>query len=108
MALYAGNMNNQFSHAVWLVPTSSILSIVIFAVTYFAYFDITHSNKTGSYIPLIIGGLVYLIIMSLIMYYASNKQGVLLRLSSSIITSLLATFIALFIFMFLVLNTLGS
>lgn len=101
-------MNKQLNNVNLLVTASSLLSLGIFTATYFAYFNIVNSGHTGSYIPLTIGGIAFISTMTVIVYMASQQQTLRTRLAEAIGVSLIISFVALFIFMFLVLNTLGS
>ena len=91
-----------------MIPVGVVLSLLIFAATYFTYFFRHQTHAPGSYLPLAIGTIVFLSVMAWLNYRAFSSQAALVRLVKTIGVAIAETIIFQFLFYLLVLNTLGS
>ena len=80
----------------WLLLVGVVLSLGNFSGTYFAYF------------PLAIGVSSFFLLMCVIAYAAVSSQTLLGRMAKAAGLALTATAVFLLLFLFLVVNTLGS
>ncbi len=100
--------STQFSQSTWLVLAAVILSLSIFAATYFQYFMRHETGSTGSYAPLTIGVASYFVLMCALHYLGNPSSLPLSRLAKAVAIALIETFAFVFLLMLLLLNTLGS
>ena len=85
-----------------------VLSLGIFSGTYFAYLSRYETHALGSYFPLAIGVSSFFLLMSVVADRAVSSQTRLGRIAKAVGLALVATAVFLLLFLFLVLNTLGS
>jgi hypothetical protein len=92
----------------WLLLVGVVLSLGIFSGTYFAYLSRYETHAHGSNFPLAIGVSSFFLLMSVVAYFAVLSPTLLGRIAKAVGLALTATGVFLMLFLFLVLNTLGS
>ena len=95
-------------HVVPLLLTGIALSLYLFFGTYFAYLSHHGADGPGSYVPLAIGTSVFLGLMVWLHYLGSSSQVLLVRIAKAVGFAIFETVAFLFLFLVLVINTLGS
>jgi hypothetical protein len=84
------------------------MSLCIFFGTYLAYSSRHEAQAPGSYLPLAIGTAIFLGLMVCLHYLSSSSQSLLVRIVKAVGIALFETILFLLLFLFFVVNTLGS
>ena len=85
-----------------------VLSLGIFAATYYLYFSLHRANAPGSYLPIAIGPGVYFVLMYALNYLCMSTHPSWGRVARAAAITLTETTVFVIIMMFLLLNTIGS
>lgn len=93
-------------HVVWILPAVSIGSILIFAATYFAYFNARTEYFVGGYVPLIVGALSSAALVGAGSFVLSRNSSI--RLWHCILAAVAAGLAFVFAMLFVLVNTLGA
>lgn len=104
----SGLLSNPLNPMTRFVPTGAILSLLIFAVTYFTYYFRHQSGAPGSYLPLVVGMGAFFALMSWFNYFSSPSLSVLVRLLKAVGIALAESVLFFFLLLLLVLNTIGA
>ena len=85
-----------------------VLSLGIFAATYFVYFSLHRANAPGSYLPIAIGPGLYFVLMYALNYLGMSTHPSWGRVTRAAGITLAETGVFIILMMFLLLNTIGS
>jgi hypothetical protein len=91
-----------------VLALSVVVALCVFGATYATYFVRAHTRTPGSYVPLIVGLSVYFVIMASLHYLASATQATWQRAAKAVGLALAESLTFFFLFLFVVVNTLGS
>jgi hypothetical protein len=101
-------MSNQSTANALLIAIGVVLSLSIFVSTFFTYFSRHQAHIEGSYVPIEIGTLAFLGLMTWINFLALARHSQWSFLAKVIGISLVETIVFVFLLLFLLLNTVGS
>ena len=94
------------SRKIWPLPVAVVSALAIFAASFFGYAERHRLNQEGSYLPAVLGIVVFSVAMSVLTVAAIPEERRSVRLVLAVVVGETAVFI--YALMFLLLNIYGS
>jgi cation transport ATPase len=87
---------------------SVVLSLCIFAATFYAYTARHNDHLSGNYLPGIIGTIVFSVLMAWLNYFSFSDQPMFVRVITTLVITLLEAIVFIFLLLFLLVSAFGS
>ena len=91
-----------------MLTASVVLSLCIFAATFFAYTARHNDHLSGSYLPGVIGIIAFTASMTWVNYFSLSDQPMFVRVSKALVIALLEAIVFFFLLLFLLVSAFGS
>lgn len=101
-------LNTPISRSAWLQLAAVVLSLFTFATTYFAYVSRHETGLPGTYVPLVVGGVSFFVLMCALGHLGSTSGSAQVRFLRAAAVALVELAVFVLLWLFLLLNSLGA